>query len=168
VKATTTPNAAAERDRRIAKAIEQRVGAVGQPAADDRIAAAVRRRTEQLSGGGDGVSGPLSSGPGGAAGAGTIIGAEYILYKRRMEARIRDAWVWGGPQEQLESVVRFSVSPEGEIGDVRTTRTSGDRAYDASAERAVRAASPLGMVPPTYRQEFADVELTFRARDLQQ
>jgi colicin import membrane protein len=165
--ATATPDAAAARDRQIAEAIKKRAGAVEKPAVDDQIAAAVRKRAEQLTGGGEGVSGPLSSGPGNVAGGGTIIGAEYILFKRRMEARIRDAWVWAGPEEQLESVVRFSVSPAGEIGEVRTTRSSGDPAYDASAERAVRAANPLGMVPPAYHQEFADVELTFRASDLQ-
>lgn len=166
--APPTPDAAAERDRRIADAIKQRAAAASQSATDEQIAAAVRRRAEQVrGGGGSGVEGPLSTGPGTGAGGGTVIGAEYILFKRRMEARIREAWVWAGAQDHLESVVRFSVSPEGEVSNIRTTHSSGDPAYDASAERAVRAASPLGLVPPDYRQEFADVEMTFRARDLQ-
>ncbi len=164
-------NPAEDRDRRIAEAIGRRVETARPLSAEDRIAAAVRRRAEQVSssqvgaGGAGGSGGPLSAGPG-SGGGGTVIGAEYLLYKRRMEARIRDSWVWAGADDGLESVIHFAISSEGEVENVRTTRSSGDRAYDASAERAVRAASPLGMVPPNYRREFADVEMTFRAQDL--
>lgn len=171
---TPTPrarsNPAEDRDRRITEAIGRRAATARPLSAEDRIAAAVRRRAKQVSSsqvGAGGSGGPLSAGGGGGGGGGgTVIGAEYILYKRRMEARIRDSWVWGGADDRLESVIHFAISAEGDVEKVRTTRSSGDRAYDASAERAVRAASPLGMVPPTYRGEFADVEMTFRAQDL--
>jgi TonB family protein len=83
-----------------------------------------------------------------------------------MEERIREAWAWAGADDSLECVVRFSVGADGEIGSIRTTRSSGDPAYDNSAERAVRAVNPLRPIPDDYRSEFADVELTFRARDL--
>ncbi len=43
---------------------------------------------------------------------------------------------------------------------------SGDPSYDASVERAVKRASPLGPPPVAYRKDFADVELTFRPADL--
>lgn len=163
---TPSPDPRAERDRRIADAIGRRSQQAKAPSVDDQISAAVQRRAEQMASTGGGRGGPLSVGPGTGGGGGTVIGAEYVLYKRRMEARIRDAWVWAGKDDSLESVVRFAISSDGYIENVRTTRSSGDPAYDASAERAVRAASPLGMVPPTYRAEFADVEMTFRARDL--
>ena len=165
-KRPSTPDLVAQRDRRIAEAVGRRAAAADDSA---RIAAAVQRRAEQVDAaraGGSGIEGPLSSGPGSGAGGGVVRGTEYILYKRRMESRIRDSWVWVGHDDRLEAVIRFTVAADGEVADVRTTRPSGDPAYDASAERAVRAANPLGMVPPAYRREFADVEMTFRARDL--
>ncbi len=157
-----TPDPRGERDRQIAEAVRRRSQA---NATDEQIAAAVRRRQQRLDGGGAGLEGPLSTGPGDTPGGGVVLGAEYVLYKRRMETKIRREWVWAGNDDDLVSVVRFSVTASGEVGAVRTTRSSGDRVYDRSAERAVQSASPLGMVPPRYRREFADVEMTFRARD---
>jgi colicin import membrane protein len=83
-----------------------------------------------------------------------------------MEERIREAWAWAGADDSLECVVRFSVAPDGAISSIRTTRSSGDPAYDNSAARAVQAVNPLRPIPEEYRNEFGDVELTFRARDL--
>ncbi len=158
-----TPDPVAERDRRIAEAIRRRAQQSSPGSVDERIAAAVRRKADGIGGG---SGGPLSAGPGSGPGGGTVIGAEYVLYKRRMEVRIRDAWVWAGVDDSLEAVVRFGIAPDGRVENVRTTRPSGDKAYDASVERAVEAASPLGVVPENYRREFADIEMTFRAKDL--
>lgn len=169
------------RDDLIAEAVRRRAEAVGAGGEDETsraIAEAVRRRAAQVEGGagsaaagveGGGGSGstsvgPLGSGPGEGAG-GVVRGIEYILYKRRMEERIREAWAWAGADDSLECVVAFSVDPQGQISAIRTIRSSGDPAYDNSAERAVRAVSPLGPIPEPYRGEFGDVELTFRARD---
>ncbi len=160
-----TADAQAERDRQIAAAIKRRAERAAKASAEDRIAAAVQRRAQRLAGGGDGSEGPLSVGPGSGSG-GAVRGAEYILYKRRMETRIRNAWVWAGRDDTLRSVLRFRISPDGEISDIRTIRSSGDKAYDESAERAVRAANPLGMVPIFYRRDFAEIEMAFHARDV--
>jgi TonB family protein len=67
----------------------------------------------------------------------------------------------------LEAVVFFRIDERGEVTDVQTIRSSGDRSYDASVERAVRAASPVGVPPEAYRKEFeSGVEITFRPEDL--
>ncbi len=153
-----------QRDEQIATAIQRR--------ADEHIAAAVRRRAEQLGDGGRsatggaGDGGPIAYGPGSGAG-GSVMGAEYILYRSRMERRIREAWAWAGADRSLRAVIRFGITAAGEIVDIQTIKSSGDLAYDTSAERAVRAASPLGPVPERYRHEFATVELTFRPDDIE-
>ena len=66
----------------------------------------------------------------------------------------------------LQAVVQFNLTPEGEIRNVHTIQSSGDRQYDASCERAVRAVTPLEAVPEKYRKEFATVEMTFKPSDM--
>ena len=62
--------------------------------------------------------------------------------------------------------MQFNLTPEGEIKNVHTIQSSGDRQYDASCERAVRAVNPLEPVPEKYRKEFATVEMTFKPSDM--
>ena len=84
-----------------------------------------------------------------------------------MEEKIKAAWAWAGADKALQAVIQFNLTPEGEIRNVRTMQSSGDRQYDASCERAVRASTPLEPVPEKYRKEFATVEMTFKPTDLE-
>ena len=83
-----------------------------------------------------------------------------------MLTRIKESWTYVGERSDLRVTVRFSILESGEITDIRLTERSGDAGYDASVERAVKRASPLGRPPDAYRKDFADVELTFRPADL--
>jgi len=143
-------------------------------ARDERIAAAIRRVEQQTGtrGGGTGQKageqpgGSISVGPGEGAG-GTIKGVEYLIFYNQMINGIKQKWAWPlSGTRSLEAVVRFSIGESGEIFDVRITRASGDASFDASVERAVKAASPLPRPPDAYRKEFADVELTFTPEQL--
>ncbi|HVM96376.1 MAG TPA: cell envelope integrity protein TolA, partial [Candidatus Acidoferrales bacterium] len=144
-------------------------------ARDEQILAAVKRASETQSGekgGGTGSKagaapgGPISVGPGEGAG-GQPFGLDYVLYLGQLESRIKDSWAWAGADNALEAVVRFSIMPSGEIVDVRITKTSSDRGFDSSVERAVRAISPMPPPPAQYRDQFGDVEYTFNAKALQ-
>ena len=144
-------------------------------ARDDQIAAAIRR-VEQHTGTrgaglgnkpGDQPGGPVSVGPGEGLG-GTIKGVEYLLYYNQLLNRIKQSWAWAGTERALEAVVRFNITENGEVVNVRITQGSGDASYDASVERAVRAVNPLPPPPETYRKEFNDVELTFSPEQMQQ
>jgi colicin import membrane protein len=103
-------------------------------------------------------------GPGSGVG-GVVRGIEYLMYRNQMESRIKAAWVWAGADRSLRTIVRFNVTEEGKIINVKTVQPSGDASYDASVERAIRAADPLGPPPQRYRDEFKTVELEFRAED---
>jgi TonB family protein len=103
----------------------------------------------------------------GAGGAGKVRGLEFLLYYNQMIARIRGAWAWAGGKPNLVVKVRFRILDDGSIADLRVTEPSGDASYDASVTRAVRAVSPLAPPPAAYRNDFADVELTFQPSDLQ-
>lgn len=184
------PNAAAtDRDQRIAAAIRRRAQQLnaGESAKAENpidrqiaaaiqnrmIAAAVQQRAEQLArAGGDG-SPNIIPGPGGAIGygpgtgpGGTAVGAEYILYFSHMIERIKASWAWAGASGSLKAKVQFNITPAGDIVNVRIVEPSGDPSYDASVERAVRAANPLNPPPEKYRSEFGLVELTFEPEDL--
>ena len=142
---------------------------------DEQIAAAIRHVEQRtgVRGGGTGnkpadqPGGPISVGPGEGAG-GTIKGVEYLLYYNQLLTRIKQSWAWAGTDRALEAVVRFNVTENGEVVNVRITQASGDASYDASVERAVRAVNPLPPPPETYRKEFSDVELTFSPEQMQQ
>jgi len=142
---------------------------------DDRIAAAIKRVEQQAGtrGGGTGSKpgeqpgGPISVGPGEGAG-GTVRGVEYLLYYNQIINTIKQRWAWAQRDRRLEAVVRFSITETGEVLNVRITHPSGDASYDASVERAVRAANPLQPPPEGYRKEFSDVELTFSPETGQQ
>lgn len=160
----------AQRDQAIAAAIERRKAEAAKQV-DQQIAAAVGKRAAQVAatGGGSGqpgTGGPISSGPGQGAG-GTPTDLQYVLYHGRMIERIKSAWAWAGADRSLRVVIAFGVAADGQIRNVRVVQPSGDGSYDASAERAVRAVSPLDPVPDKYRDHFATVELTFQASDLE-
>ena len=156
----------------------------GQPAPadlDSQLAAAIKRvesRVEKAGtpgqtspgGGMGGTERTLDRPPGvggeGPGGGGTVRGIEFVVYYNQMLSRIKESWAYVGDRADLRVTVRFSILESGEITDIRLVERSGDPGYDASVERAVKRASPLGPPPEAYRKEFADVELTFRPADL--
>ena len=77
-----------------------------------------------------------------------------IRNKIRGKANVPDT-VTGNPEVQ----VRLRILPGGEVLEATVTKSSGNRAYDAAIERAIRSAQPLP-VPP------ADSELFAQFRDL--
>lgn len=174
--AAEAAKAAKQRDDAIAAAVRRRAGDVQtsdtarRESLDKQIAAAVQRRAQQVGAGSGsgpaGSGGPVSVGPGTGAG-GAPTGIEYILYQARMEQKIKAAWAWAGADRALLAVIQFNLTSSGQIENIRTVQSSGDRQYDASCERAVRAANPLEPVPDRYRKEFATVELTFKPSDLE-
>jgi colicin import membrane protein len=83
-----------------------------------------------------------------------------------MLSTIKENWAWVGQRSNLKVVVHFGIKDSGEIVGLKIVQPSGDPSYDESVLRAVKKSSPLSPPPETYRRDFADVELTFRPRDL--
>jgi colicin import membrane protein len=116
------------------------------------------------SGEGEG-EGAAALGPGGRGG-GVVKGMEFIIYQNRMLSSIKDNWAWVGQKSNLRVVVHFSIKDNGEIAGLKIVQPSGDPSYDESVLRAVKKSSPLPPPPEGSRKDFADVELTFRPKDL--
>lgn len=134
---------------------------------DEQIAAAIRRVEQKVGtrGGGSGPAAqqpgaPISVGPGEGTG-GMVMGVEYLLYYNQIQSRIKQSWAWAGSNRALHAVVRFNITPAGEVLNVRITQASGDPSYDASVQRAVRAINPLPPPPAAYLKQFSDVEVPF-------
>ncbi len=115
------------------------------------------------SGEGEGAAG---LGPGGRGGPGVVKGMDFLIYQNRMLGTIKDNWAWVGQRSNLKVVVHFGIKDTGEIVGLKIVQPSGDPSYDESVLRAVKKSSPLPAPPESYRKDFADVELTFRPRDL--
>ena len=116
------------------------------------------------SGTGEG-EGAAALGPGGRGG-GVVKGMEFIIYQNQMLNSIKDNWAWVGQKSNLKVVVHFSIKENGEISGLKIVQPSGDPSYDESVLRAVKKSSPLPPPPEGSRKDFADVELTFRPKDL--
>ena len=80
---------------------------------------------------------------------------------------MKQAWILAERRPGLRAVVRFMVEPNGEVMDAELADSSGDHAFDQSALRAVRKASPFPAPPELYREEFATqkVEITFSGEE---
>lgn len=159
-RAQATATAAAEAKQR--EQIEQQI-----------VAAAKRLQAQQGErGAGTGAKkgaqagGPLSVGPGQGAG-GQVMGIDYVLYLGQLERKLKENWAWAGTNDALEAVVGFSILPDGKVVNVRILKSSGDRSFDLSVERTVRALDPMPPPPEAYRELFGDVQYTFNAKSMQ-
>lgn len=121
---------------------------------------------ETLSFGAGEGEGAASLGTGGRGGAGIVKGLDFIIYQNRMLSTIKNNWAWVGQRASLKVVVQFGIKDNGEIVGLKIVQTSGDATYDESVLRAVKKSNPLPAPPIAYRKDFAEVELTFRPRDL--
>jgi len=117
------------------------------------------------SGTGEGV-GAASLGQGGRGGAGVVKGIDFVIYQNRMLSTIKENWAWPGQRSDLKVVVHFGIKENGEIFGLKIVQPSGDPSYDESVLRAVKKSNPLQAPPESYRKDFADVEISFRPRDL--
>lgn len=118
----------------------------------------------------------ISSGPGerqgaaslgqGGVGGGVVKGMDFIIYQNRMFETIKGNWAWVGQRSNLKVVVHFSIKDNGDIVSLKIVQGSGDASYDESVLRAVKKSSPLPAPPESYRKDFADVEISFRPKDL--
>lgn len=90
-------------------------------------------------------------------------------YERLINQRVQTKW--NRPLSARRGMVvtlRISVLPGGEVSNVVTVKSSGDAAFDASAEEAVRRANPLPVPDDVtaFNQYFRVITLKFNPEDL--
>jgi colicin import membrane protein len=154
---TETASADSVRERLLQSAVEK---------ARARSESTKSAKGEVLSSGSGEGEGAAAIGAGGRGGPGVVKGMDFIIYQNRMLSTIKENWAWVGQRSNLRVVVHFGIKENGEIVGLKIVQPSGDPSYDESVLRAVKKSSPLAAPPESYRKDFADVELTFRPRDL--
>jgi protein TonB len=138
-------------------------------AASQRSALKPPETTGQLySSMGQRLSSPMvgETGAGGARmGLGGAFGNRFGWYRDALEQRIGQKW----RTNELDSRVRvarpvvmtFLIRRDGTIDDLRVEESSGNKALDYSAERAIREASPFPALPTAFERNEARVEFSF-------
>lgn len=117
---------------------------------------------ESTSAGGKGFGAGQVGGKG--MGGGAVRPPEFFRYRQLLESHVKEGWRWYDTNAALMAQIEFSISPEGELSEVRLGASSGNAEFDESALRAVRKASPVPAPPPAVYQFFKSVRMTFDPR----
>jgi len=99
------------------------------------------------------------------AGAGDAKPLDPVTQKYILEIweKIRNAWGLPGiasSKKQLETIVTIKIRKDGRIVDIAIEKRSGNRVYDESVLRVLRAVDPLPPIPASLNTE--SIEIGFR------
>ncbi|MBA3849555.1 MAG: hypothetical protein C0502_06105 [Opitutus sp.] len=128
-------------------------------------AKAPRIDTKGITGGVKGGSTANNRGGGGGTALTREDMAEMDIYITGLKNRLRAAYDELKPQglgDTLSAEVEFFIAANGEIGDVRIVRSSGNAEFDDSVREAFRRITLMGMRPDRKSDSF---RLTFRMRE---
>ncbi|MDP2228046.1 MAG: cell envelope integrity protein TolA [Moraxellaceae bacterium] len=106
-----------------------------------------------------------------SAAAARAAATQQIIDKYRRLITQRVSTKWNRPasaRHGMVTVLRISVLPGGEVASVVTQTSSGDSAFDASAEDAVRRSNPLPVPDDVavFNQNFRSFTFRFNPEDL--
>jgi TonB family protein len=68
-----------------------------------------------------------------------------------VESRIGSNWIKPAIRDRIEIVYSFYISDDGTIRNVTKEKSCGNEILDLTAERAIRASTPLPPLPPELR-----------------
>ncbi len=107
-------------------------------------------------------SGGVGIGPGGA------FGTRFGYYRDLLERMVARKWRTIDVDARLQTappvIVTFLIRRNGVAGDVRLEQSSGNRALDYSALRAIYEAQPFPPLPAGYERDEAKIEFWFQLR----
>lgn len=87
----------------------------------------------------------------------------YSYYLNVILAKISENWLnpYAGQNRTFLATAYFVIERDGTITDVKIEKGSGDRAYDASATRALLVTAKLPELPPEFKGERLKLHLEF-------
>ncbi len=130
----------------------------------------VEDRPHQLySQAGQDLSSPLfgaQTGTGGVGmGPGSAFGQRYGWYRDLIETRVAQKWNTAEVDPRITTappvIVTFDILRNGQVRNVTILQSSGNRALDYSAQRAVYLAAPFPPLPAGFEREEARIEIWF-------
>jgi TonB family protein len=109
--------------------------------------------------GDSGAFNPDRDGPGEGIDAAQDV--DFGPYMAELQRRVKRNWIPPEQGNSRRSVLRFSISRNGEISNLRVGKTSGNPDSDAAAMDAVRRAAPFRTLPSGYKGKNIDIQFTF-------
>jgi TonB family protein len=107
-------------------------------------------------------SGSVGIGPGGA------FGSRFGAYRDLLEQKVARQWRTSDVDPRLQTApevaVTFLIRRDGSTSDIRLVQSSGVRALDDSALRAIYEARPFPALPAQYERDDARIEFRFQLR----
>lgn len=105
----------------------------------------------------------IASSPFGAAGVGLDNpDFTYGYYVDQMLSMIGGAWAPPRVSGRIETIVHFRIARDGAVSELSLVKTSGNRAFDDAALRAVQNAAPLPPLPASFLSDSLGVNLIVR------
>jgi colicin import membrane protein len=135
----------------------------------------LRKKTEYLDVAKSARSGAATSGglmgTGGLAGSGEGGGGivDPLLQKYHMDIMEKIKEVWRMPaasKKDWETMMVIKIRRDGVVVDINPEKTSGNRAYDESIRRAIKAAEPLPRIPAGIREDSLELGFRFRPENM--
>jgi colicin import membrane protein len=100
---------------------------------------------------------------GGGGGGGAAILSRIDNYKIEAAIAVSQNWAFSqqlaAASEQIETLIRFRILPNGDITDIEIVQPSGNRYLDESAYRAVKKTSPVAPHPEGVNRPYIEVGL---------
>ncbi len=174
------PAAKKESPRRAAEPDPAAIAIKGREAVkrSARLPAAARTRlpsaealNQVYSSSGRALSSPMvaQTGSGGVGlGAGGAFGTRFGYYRDLLEQQVARRWRTNDVDPRLRTappvIVTFLIRRNGSTSDVRVEQSSGDKALDYSAVRAIYEASPFPPLPDGYERNEARIEFWFQLK----
>ncbi len=107
-----------------------------------------------------------SGGGGVGSGTGSPFGTRLGWYEKILRDRVAQNWRSQDLDRRLQSapavVVLFTLMRDGSIRNVRISQSSGNFAYDQSAQRAIEVSAPFPPLPREFERDSANLEFWFR------
>jgi protein TonB len=109
----------------------------------------------------------MAPGSGGVGvGSGAPFGTRFGAYSALVQDRVARQWRTDQVDNRLRTlppaIVTFEIMRDGQVRNIRVVQSSGNRALDYSAERAVVQAAPFEPLPATYGGSSASIEFWFQ------
>jgi colicin import membrane protein len=134
----------------------------------------LKRKTEYLDVAKSARSGSATSG--GLMGAGGLAGlgegggiVDPVMQKYHMDVMDKIKEVWRMPaasKKDWETIMVIKIRRDGVVVDIIPEKPSGNRAYDESIQRAVKAAQPLPRIPAGIRDDVLELGFRFRPENM--
>ena len=98
---------------------------------------------------------------GGPGGGGSVRPRSYFTYMRSIQRELRSAWTWHTRRTNLKAEIEMRVGRDGTIIFAQIAKSSGNREFDKSVMRAIRAVDPFPPPPSEVYDYFKHVILVF-------